>query len=151
VVSVFKKGPAMTLSAWIAPLALALSLTALGAAAQTRPAPPPLVAHAAADFRQHAQPLPSQFRRVHQGLFTAPDGRTRTVLCGEFKAGERSPWTKFATVQTDPYEQWLGDGAQGFCKPPGFKPAGPDWSADLLQRVKATATNAAPLSSAPAR
>ena len=141
----------MTLPAWIAPLALAVSLTTLGAAAQTRPVPPPLVAHAAEDFRQHTQPLPSQFRRVHQGLFTAPDGRTRTVLCGEFKAGERSPWTNFATVQTDPYEQWLGDGAQGFCRSPGFKPAGPDWSAELLQRIKSPAAAEPGVSSAPAR
>jgi hypothetical protein len=140
----------MTLASRIAPLALALSLsTAIG---QPQPeAPPPLLAHAAADFRQHTQPLPDQFRRVHVGQFTAPDGRSRTVLCGEFKAGARGPWTRFATVQTDPYEQWLGDGAQGFCKAPGFKPAGKDWSTALRQQVTAPADAASAVSSAPAR
>lgn len=140
----------MSIAPWIAPLALALSLATAGAQPQPEP-PPSLVAHAAADFRQHTQPLPDQFRRVQLGQFTAPDGRSRTVLCGEFKAGARSPWTHFATVQTDPYEQWLGDGAQGFCRKPAFKPTGKDWSGVLLQQVTAPAAPPAAVSSAPAR
>lgn len=140
----------MTLAAWIAPFALAMSLASAVAQPPTDPAPP-LLMHAAEDFRQHSQPLPDQFRRVRLGQFTAPDGRMRTVLCGEFKAGLRSPWTPFATVQTDPYEQWLGDAGRGFCRAPGFKPVGKDLSGTLLRQVAAPAAASSPVSSAPAR
>lgn len=141
--------PPMKPTPRIARLCLALSLAAASvwATAQASPPPAPLLTHAASDFRQHTQPLPDQFRRVRQGQFTAPDGRTRTVLCGEFKAGPRGPWTRFATVQTDPYEQWLGDGALGWCKAPVFKPGGPDLSAMLKRALGAPAA----VSSAPAR
>ena len=81
--------------------------------------------------------------------YTTPDGQTRRVLCGEFKVGKAGAWTTFATVQTSPYEQWLGGGAEGFCKPPGFKPdPGGDLSDALARAVLAAP---AQVSSAPAR
>jgi hypothetical protein len=139
----------MKLITHLAVLALALTLTAGPAVGQAQPASAEatLLKHAADDFRQHTTPPPDHFRRVHLGQFTAPDGRTRTVLCGEFKAGEPGRWARFVTVQTDPYEQWLGDSAEGWCKRPGFKPTGKDLSAALKQQLAAPAA----ISSAPAR
>lgn len=121
----------------LATLAFAL-IACAGAAAQT---PPPetaqtLIAHAAGDFREHMKPVPTDVRRVRLGHLAATDGHARPVLCGEFRTGPKSPWTPFATIQTDPYEQWVGGSATGYCKPPTFKPAGgPDLSGALKQHL----------------
>lgn len=143
----------MTHPAWITSWALALTLALSSPAAPAQPqaaaAETALLAHAADDFRQHMKPPPDQFRQVRLGQLTAPDGQTRTVLCGDFKVGARGAWTPFATVQTSDYEQWVGGGAQGFCQAPAFQPVkGRDLSA-ALQRLVVAAP--AELSSAPAR
>lgn len=142
---------AMKPAACLAPLSAVLlaALLLFGHGAASAEPADALLSHAADDFRQHMKPPPDQFRRVRLGQFTAPDGQTRTVLCGEFKVGARGGWTPFATVQTDPYEQWLGGGAQGFCKAPGFKPTtAQDLSRDLQRQLAAAPAG---LSSAPAR
>ena len=39
-------------------------------------------------------------------------------MCGEFLPAEahgEDGWTAFATIKTNPYEQWLGNQAAGFC------------------------------------
>lgn len=40
-------------------------------------------------------------------------------MCGEFLAAEegaKAEWTPFATIQTAPYEQWIGPQAAGLCQ-----------------------------------
>ena len=99
-----------------------------------------LMGYAAADFRQHMRPLPSEFRRVHLGELKSTDGSpSRWVLCGEFRQpGAKAPWTPFATIKTDPYEHWLGGSSVGFCKAPQFKAkGGSDLSPVLKARVAA--------------
>lgn len=56
-------------------------------------------------------------RAVRLGVATGEDGAARDVLCGEFtRAGAEARWIPFATVRTDPYEQWLGGAATALCR-----------------------------------
>lgn len=129
----------MNITSRLATLAVALVAWA-SAPAQTPPpdAAPTLLTHAASDFHAHMKPPPTDFRRVRLGQLASTDGHPRPVLCGEFKAGPKSPWTAFATIQTDPYEQWIGGAAAGYCKPPTFQPTGShDLSPALKQRLSA--------------
>jgi hypothetical protein len=53
------------------------------------------------------------------GLYAQPAKSERSyLLCGEFaQAGAGPPrWIAFATIKTDPYEQWLGGQAQALCE-----------------------------------
>lgn len=131
----------MNLTARLAALALALSAWA-SATAQPLPAEAAqtLLTHAASDFRAHMKPPPTDFRRVRLGQLASTDGHPRPVLCGEFRTGPKAPWTAFATIQTDPYEQWIGGTATGYCKPPTFKASGlQDFSGALKERMNTPA------------
>jgi hypothetical protein len=70
-----------------------------------------LLDSAAKDFHEHQPPYPAKFRNVrigHLGDVTKSGGYR---LCGEFLpagGGGKSEWTKFATVKTSGYEQYLG-------------------------------------------
>lgn len=118
------------------------SILAAGAVAHAQPQEAPAVAqeligHAADDFRQHMQPLPSEFRRVRLGELKSGDGsQRRWVLCGEFRpARDKAAWAPFATIKTSPYEHWVGGAATGYCKAPAFKAQGADLSPALKARV----------------
>jgi hypothetical protein len=116
----------------------------LGSGLHAQPAPAVPVAaelldFAAADFRQHMQPLPTAFRHVRLGELKSADGsQRRSVLCGEFRQpGPGATWAPFATIKTSPYEHWVGGSAEGYCKAPLFKAQGADLSQALTDRVVA--------------
>ena len=116
--------------------AVILSLTACGAATRSGPGAPDgvdgsveaavlddlvdfLLAAAATDFHEHRPPDPVAFRDVVLVSAHRSDGARVYMLCGEFQAARedgRLAWTPFATIRTEPYEQWIGDSAVGFCR-----------------------------------
>ena len=77
-----------------------------------------LLGYAASDFRAHSAAV-AQVRNVRVGHVLTAKGQKQHLLCGEFlpahSEGERE-WTTFATIETDPYEQWLGGQAESWCK-----------------------------------
>ena len=77
-----------------------------------------LLASAAMDFHTHGPARSVRFRNVRSGYLTASDGTPQYRLCGEFVPAEesgRAEWTKFATIKTSGYEQYLGAGAASYC------------------------------------
>jgi hypothetical protein len=80
-----------------------------------------LIRAAAADFHAHSPPDPTRFRDVRLGHVLTARGEAQYMLCGEFLAagaGGKAEWTRFATIRTSDYEQWLGAQAAGFCDGP---------------------------------
>ncbi len=77
-----------------------------------------LLTSAATDFHTHRSSYPARFRNVRSGYFVTADGTRQYRLCGEFlpaQGGGNAEWTRFATITTDPYEQWIGAQAAPFC------------------------------------
>lgn len=75
-----------------------------------------LLASAASDFHTNRNSYPARFRNVRSGYFVTAEGTRQYRLCGEFlPAREPAEWVRFATIKTDPYEQWLGAQAAPFC------------------------------------
>jgi hypothetical protein len=96
-----------------------------------------LLSSAAADFNAHRAAYPARVRNVRSGYVVAADGARHYRLCGEFlpaQGGSGAEWTRFATVTTDPYEQWLGAQAAPFCDESVTWDEG-DWSALLQNRL----------------
>lgn len=80
-----------------------------------------LIHASAADFQAHRPPDPVRFRDVRLGHVMTARGEAQYMLCGEFlaaEAGGKAEWTRFATIKTSDYEQWLGAQAAGFCDGP---------------------------------
>jgi len=77
-----------------------------------------LLGYAASDFRAHSLPV-AQVRNVRVGHVLTAKGQKQHLVCGEFlpvqSEGQRE-WTTFATIETHPYEQWLGGQAESWCK-----------------------------------
>lgn len=127
-------------------IALAVGTSHLSMAAEQPVEPAPgvteeLIAWSAADFSASG-PRPSQVRNVHLRYAVDKAGTRSTLLCGEFlAAGEEKPeWTDFATIKTDPYEQWIGNMARSQCEHATAVAANAeDLSARLQQRLDATA------------
>lgn len=97
-----------------------------------------LVASAVSDFHNHRPPYPSRVRQVRIGHVTAPGGTTRYMLCGDFLPASENgaaEWTSFATIKTDPYEQWLGAQAKGYCEQPSIVWLDGDYSSVLQSRL----------------
>lgn len=77
-----------------------------------------LLTSAATDFHTHRASFPARVRNVRSGYFVMTDGTRQYRLCGEFlpaQGGDRAEWTRFVTIITDPYEQWIGGGAAPYC------------------------------------
>ena len=96
-----------------------------------------IIDYSAQDFQTH-QPRAADVRNVRLG-YVSHDGAKQYVLCGEFAPDpdpEKIGWVPFATIQTDPYEQWLGAQATGACNRPNtvWEETG-DLSADLKTRL----------------
>jgi hypothetical protein len=73
----------------------------------------------AGDFYKHQPPLPDDFRNVKFGYLEKSDGRKNYLICGEFRSrntNQTEEWMDFATIQTDPYEQWIGSIARTYCQ-----------------------------------
>jgi hypothetical protein len=77
-----------------------------------------LLTSAARDFHANRGSYPARFRGVRSGYFVNADGTRQYRLCGEFqpaRGGGAAEWIRFATIRTDPYEQWLGGQAAPYC------------------------------------
>lgn len=77
-----------------------------------------LLTSAATDFHTHRGSYPARFRNVRSGYYVTADGTRQYRLCGEFlpaQQGGTAEWTRFVTITTDPYEQWLGGQAAPYC------------------------------------
>jgi hypothetical protein len=78
-----------------------------------------LLTSAATDFHEHGPKGPLQFRNVRVGHVPGSDGKDQYLLCGEFvrtQEGEKNGWTKFATIKTSGYEQYIGENI--YCQRP---------------------------------
>jgi hypothetical protein len=78
-----------------------------------------LVSAAATDFHTHRPPYPARFRDVRIGHVMTSKGEKQYILCGQFLPEQEiadAEWTPFATIKTDPYEQWIGVQASGLCQ-----------------------------------
>jgi hypothetical protein len=75
-----------------------------------------LLKAAAADFNAHRPPYPAQLRDVRLGYLMTADGGKQYMLCGDFLPEGEVDWISFATIKTDPYEQWIGAQAAAFCE-----------------------------------
>jgi proline iminopeptidase len=77
-----------------------------------------LVNAAATDFHTHGPKGPLRVRDVRMGHVAKPGGEKQYLLCGQFQSeqsGGQAEWTRFATIKTSGYEQWIGGPASGFC------------------------------------
>lgn len=100
-----------------------------------------LLGAAAGDFRRQQSPRPVRFRGVRSGYLVIAGGARQYRLCGEYSPAsddEGATWIPFATIQTSPYEQWLGGHAQAYCREPGMRWDDGDLSATLLARFNAS-------------
>jgi len=96
-----------------------------------------LVTTAASDFHKHQSPRPSRFREVRVAYVVAPDGTTTYMLYGEFLPASddgAAAWTPFLTIKTDPYEQWIGAQAKGYCEQPSIMWLDGDYSSLMQSR-----------------
>ena len=75
-----------------------------------------LVAFSASDFEAHG-PRPDSFRNVDLRYRENDHGARSYMLCGQVRmgAGAKADWADFATIKTDPYEQWIGGSATDMC------------------------------------
>lgn len=99
-----------------------------------------LIGLSASDFTEHG-PAVQSVRNVHIRHETLSNGQHSYLLCGEFRTsadGKGSEWTHFATIKTDPYEQWIGAMAKAHCERATVTPSSPsDLSATLQTRLDA--------------
>jgi hypothetical protein len=78
-----------------------------------------LIDFSANDFYKNQEPLPTAFRNVQIKYSTKPDKEKLYILCGQFTIQDNqnpADWTQFATIITDPYEQWIGSNALTYCE-----------------------------------
>lgn len=121
---------------------LALMACADRTSAPAAPAPESVVAelidHAASDFRAHVAADGADFRAVYAGTMRGEDGASVDLICGEFRAAGQDQWAPFATIKTDPYENWIGGTANGICSAPTTSlTTGEDFSGALTARYSA--------------
>lgn len=92
-----------------------------------------LVAFSATDFSAHG-PRPDGFRNVDLRYRENDHGARSYMLCGQFRvsSGPDADWSDFATIKTDPYEQWIGGSAADMCaRAVPVSPGGKDLSLEL--------------------
>ncbi|QSX28665.1 hypothetical protein JYB88_10220 [Shewanella cyperi] len=99
-----------------------------------------LIEWAASNFSEHG-PSVAGVQNVHVRVLTLANGETGYLLCGEFHtstAGPGAEWTHFATIKTDPYEQWIGGLGESQCEhaTPSTTPP-QDLSTELQARLSA--------------
>jgi hypothetical protein len=96
-----------------------------------------LLSTASNEFKRPGPLKAVGFREVRVGYFsdTAPG---RYVLCGSVQSSgvQKTEWIRFSTIQTSPYEQWLGGVAESICASKKVKWYSGDFSAELLKRVR---------------
>lgn len=119
---------------------LAILLSALALAAFQTPSLDSvvqfLITSAATDFHTHPPTDPAKLRNVRLGHVTTPSGERNYRLCGEFlpkQDGAKAQWTRFATLQTSGYEQWIGEQSTRYCHGATFSW---DKTGDLSSRLQ---------------
>jgi hypothetical protein len=75
---------------------------------------------AATDFHMSQLSKPLEFRNVKIGYQVISANNMQYMLCGEFLEQQKEEWLPFATIKTEPYEQWLGRQATAFCEDPAM-------------------------------
>lgn len=102
------------------PLALLLGVAA-GTAAQESTAyfkdlQDSLVEYSVSDFSASGS-RPDSFRKVDLRYRENDHGARSYMLCGQagMGSGDAADWVDFATIKTDPYEQWIGGTATDIC------------------------------------
>lgn len=76
-----------------------------------------LIDASATDFHQNTSKS-IQFRGVRLGYQLTPQAEKQFLICGEFmqfNGGNKGAWSRFSTIKTEGYEQWLGALAAGLC------------------------------------
>ncbi|KQX97681.1 hypothetical protein ASD22_10675 [Rhodanobacter sp. Root480] len=75
-----------------------------------------IAAYTVSDFASHG-PQPDGFRHVKLRFRETDTGTRSYLLCGQVHigTGAKAEWADFATIKTDPYEQWLGGPAADMC------------------------------------
>ena len=104
------------------PLALALLLSASAVAgaqgnnSYVQGLEDSIAAYTVSDFASHG-PKPDGFRQVNLRFRETDTGTRSYMLCGQVHigTGAKAAWADFATIKTDPYEQWLGGPATDMC------------------------------------
>ena len=73
----------------------------------------------AKDFHDNQPPIPVNFRNVQVRNLIGQNSENNYMICGQFLAQDKQSkdeWTSFATIKTDPYEQWIGSNALTYCQ-----------------------------------
>ena len=73
----------------------------------------------AKDFHDNQPPTPVSFRNIKVRNLIGPNEENHFMICGEFLTKDnhnKEVWTHFATIKTDPYEQWIGSNALMYCQ-----------------------------------
>jgi hypothetical protein len=108
--------------------------------ASLNPAVDSLLTWAANDFHTHRATYPARLRNLRSGYYVMADGTRQYRLCGEFlpaQGGSTAEWTRFVTITTDPYEQWIGGHAAPYCDDASMTWEGGDLSSLLQSRLDA--------------
>ena len=98
-----------------------------------------LVSLSASDFKAHG-PRPGGFRNVDLRYRETETGTRSYMLCGQVRmsTGAEAHWVDFATIKTDPYEQWIGGHATDMCaRAVPVSPGGKDLSLALQVKLGA--------------
>jgi hypothetical protein len=77
-----------------------------------------LLSAAAEDFNNSREMHPSAFRDLRIGHIMTTAEEKQYLLCGQFlisQTGEKQEWIHFATIKTDPFEQWIGGQSEALC------------------------------------
>lgn len=78
-----------------------------------------LIGFSANDFFEHQPPVPLDFRDVKFKYLTKSAHEKTYLICGQFLSRDnqnKESWINFATIKTDPYEQWMGSNAASYCQ-----------------------------------
>lgn len=78
-----------------------------------------LIEVSAKDFFEHQPPAPVDFRDVKFKYLTKATNEKTYLICGQFLSRDnqnKESWVYFATIKTDPYEQWMGSNAISYCQ-----------------------------------
>jgi hypothetical protein len=73
----------------------------------------------AKDFHDNQPPIPVNFRNVQVRYLIGQNAENNYLICGQFLDRDKQSkdeWTSFATIKTDPYEQWIGSNALAYCQ-----------------------------------
>jgi hypothetical protein len=96
-----------------------------------------LVAYSASDFSA-SDSRPDGFRKVDLRYRENDHGARSYMLCGQARmgTGAKADWVDFATIKTDPYEQWIGGTATDMCvRAIPISPDGSDLSVALQAKL----------------